>query len=131
VAAKEVRSAAKTTYLSGGPNGENLRELSKPLIFGLLWHTKRLGVSDMSKVLMQALRENVQILLSESLAPFVYEFDLWGIGAFFVGHLDGAAEGDRLGDLEASGTLRFQRYILYIHRHVRSHWLDRPMTTAN
>ena len=47
-------------------------------------------MSDMVKVVVQALRENFYALFFESPTPFVYESDLWGSG---VGHWDGATGG--------------------------------------
>jgi len=80
VAAKRVQIVAKIAYLTFGPKGENLSEVLKPLIFGFLRLIKRLGVDDISKVLMQALREDFHVPFFESPTPFLYECDLWGNG---------------------------------------------------
>lgn len=63
----------------------------KPLLLVLCWLVKRSGMSDMVKVIVQALRENVYVLFLESPTPFVYELDLWGSGVLAVGHWDEAA----------------------------------------
>lgn len=113
-AAREARTAAKITDLSLGPKGENLRDVFKPLLSIFLWQIERSGVSDVSKVLMQVFCENFRVLFFKPLAPFVYEFELWGIGAFEARHWNGATEGGLLGDPEASQTLRPHRHVLYI-----------------
>ena len=69
-AAKEVRSAAKTTYLGFGPVGDNLTEVSDEHVFGLGLLVNGLGVGDMTIVPVQALCEKVQVSSLESLAPF-------------------------------------------------------------
>ena len=52
VSANEV-GATEITYLRvGGPNLENPRDLSKPLLPGLLWFTKGSRVNDEAKVLV-------------------------------------------------------------------------------
>ena len=69
-AAKDVWSAAKTTYLRLGPVGDNLTEVSDEHFFGLRLLVNGLGVGDMTIVPVQALREKVQVSGLESLAPF-------------------------------------------------------------
>jgi len=86
--AEEVRLAAKISYLSVGPKIDNPLEAPNPLLFGLLWPVKRSGVSDMAKVLVQGLRDEVRVIRFESLTPFENEFELWGSGAFWAGHQD-------------------------------------------
>ena len=64
----------------------------KPLLFRLLWFTKRFRVSDVAKILVEGIRDTVQVPRSESPATFVDEFDLWGIGVLWVSHWDEAVE---------------------------------------
>ena len=121
--AKEVRLAAKITYLSVGPKGDNLRETPKPLLFGSLLLVKRPGVADFAKVLVQRLRDNVEVLFFESLTPLQYKPDLWGIRAFGVRHWDKATDGGLPEESGEGRTLRPQipGFILHIHRHVSGH----------
>jgi len=100
-AAKEVRSAAKITYLGFGPESEALADGFEPLLFGLLWLVERSGVDDMTIVLVQTLREKVPVFLLESPAPFLQEFGLRRSEAFEVGHWDEANRGCIPEDLEA------------------------------
>lgn len=56
--------------------------MRKPFVFGLLWLTDGPGVGETAKILVQVFPDNVQILLREPPTPFVYEFELRGIGVF-------------------------------------------------
>jgi len=47
-----------------GPKGKNLAKLPKPLLARLLWLVKRSWVGDLTKVLVQALRENACVSFS-------------------------------------------------------------------
>jgi hypothetical protein len=94
VAAKGVRGATSITYLGvGGPKAENLRQMCKPLLFRLLRFAERFRVSDVTKILVEGIRDTVQVPRSESLAAFVDELDLWGVGVPWVSHWDEAVEG--------------------------------------
>jgi hypothetical protein len=95
VAAKGVRGATAITYPRpvDSPGADKLPEPCKPLLFGFLFFTKRFRVTEVAMVLVQGIRDNVQIPLLESPSPFVDEFDLWGIGALWVNHWDEAVEG--------------------------------------
>lgn len=73
----------------------------KPILLVLLWPPKGSGVSDMVKVVVQALCEDFYALLSEPPTPFVYELDLRRSGALGVGHWDEAAGGYLPEDPEA------------------------------
>ena len=100
-AAKEVRSATKITYLGFGPESEALAHGFEPLLFGLLWLVERSGIDDMTKVLVQTLREKVPVPLLESPAPSLQEFGLRRSEAFEVGHWDEANRGRIAEDSEA------------------------------
>jgi hypothetical protein len=81
VAAEGVGGATNITHLGvGGPKAENLRHMFKKLLFCLLRFTKRFRVRDVTKILVEGIRDTAQIPRSESLAAFVDKFDLWGIG---------------------------------------------------
>jgi len=70
-------------HITVSPKVGNLREVFEPLLSGLFWPTERLWVICVAVVLVQALRDNVQVLLFERLTPFAqYESDLWGLGSF-------------------------------------------------
>jgi len=101
VVRKGVRLAEKMTCLGVSPKGENISEMFKPILLVLLWPSKRSGMSDMVKVVVQALCEYFYALFSESPTPFVYELDLWRCGALGVGHWDEAAGGYLPEDPEA------------------------------
>lgn len=86
VAARSVRRATDITCHKFGPKADNPRKLLKPLLSSLLWFVKRSRVSCVAIVLVQVLGDKVQVPLLESLTPSVHEFNLWGIGAFWLGH---------------------------------------------
>ena len=86
------------TYIPLSPEVENRCKILKILLFGLIRLAKRSRVDGIAKVLGQGLREMVQVPGSNRLNPFVDEFDLWGIGAFRVGHWGGAIGGGLPGD---------------------------------
>jgi hypothetical protein len=94
VAAKGVQGTTDITYLGSfdGPKAEKLPEPCKPLLFGFLWFTKRPRVTDVAVVLVQGIRDKVQIPHLESPSPFADEFDLWGIGALWDNHWGEAVE---------------------------------------
>ena len=77
-----------TIHLLLGPEADDFRDVFKPLFSGLLWLAEGSRVSSMAVVFVQGFRDEVQIPLFECLTPFVDEFDLWGIGVFWVGHWD-------------------------------------------
>ena len=56
--------------------------------FVLLQCTERSGIENERKVLVQAFRDNVQVVLHESLDPFIDEFGLRRLKFQSVGHLD-------------------------------------------
>lgn len=82
-AVKEVRLGGKITYHGFGPIRDLLSDSFKPFVFVLRWLVDRSGVGGMVEVIVQALRENVEVLLLEPLAPFLHELELWRKG---VGH---------------------------------------------
>ena len=86
--AKEVRLSIRIIYHRFGPLGDFLTEVSDELVFGLDWLVNGSRVGDMAIVLVQGLLENVQVPVLESLAPFLYELDLWRNG-----HCDEATGG--------------------------------------
>ena len=93
-AAKEARLTTKVTYYSGCDPTTNLPlGVIKIFLPVFLRDVERFGVNDMAKVLVQVLRDMVQVHLSKSLTQFADEFDLWGIG---VGHWDEAIGGEVL-----------------------------------
>ena len=96
VTAKVVRAVTDMTYLEFGPKADNPRKAVKPLFSGLLWPANGPRVSDMAIVLVQVLCDEVQVPLLESVTPLVHEFDLGGLGAFFVGHWDEGIDGGPL-----------------------------------
>ena len=67
------------TYILLGPETDNPSDVFKPLFSGFLWLAEGLRVSGVAIVLMQGLRDKVQILLVECQTPFLNELDLWGI----------------------------------------------------
>ena len=71
--------AADIIYLKLSPDVENPRNVLKMLLFVSLWHTKRSRVTGIAIVLVEALREMIQVLPLDRLKIFVEEFDLWGI----------------------------------------------------
>ena len=71
--------AADIIYLKLSPDVENPRNVLKMLLFVSLWHTKRSRVTGIVIVLVEALREMIQVLPLDRLKIFVEEFDLWGI----------------------------------------------------
>ena len=86
--------AANTTYLVLCPEADDPRERFKPLLSALLWPTYRSRIGDMAIILVQGLRNNVQIYLFESMTPLVHESDLWGFGAFWIGHWNEGIDGE-------------------------------------
>ena len=70
-----------TTYVLLCPEADDPSDVFKPLFSGFLWLAERPRISGVAIVLMQELRDKVQILLFECQTPLVNEFDLWGIGA--------------------------------------------------
>ena len=86
--------AANTTYLVLCPEADDPRERFKPLLSALLWPTCRSRIGDMAIILVQGLRNNVQIYLFESMTPLVHESDLWGFGAFWIGHWNEGIDGE-------------------------------------
>jgi hypothetical protein len=97
---RRLRDNRDITYLElASPKTNNCRPLFKPLFFCLVRFTKGSRVGYVATILVQALRHSAQILLLESPTTFEEEIDLWGIGAFWVGHWDEAV-GD--GDPEVS-----------------------------
>jgi len=118
----------KISCLGFGPQRDNLCELFEPLLSGLLWPANRFGVSDMAKVLVQGLREDVKVLFLESFTPLFDEFDLSRFG-----HWDEVTEGGLPEDQESSQTLR----VLYCTRSqplllVRARaYFDHPMMSDN
>ena len=80
--------AGSMTCLIVGPRADNPRDVFKPLLSCLLRHTKRSWVMDKATILVQDLPNKAQVLLIESLAHLVHEFDLGGGGASWVGHWD-------------------------------------------
>ena len=110
--------ATNTTHLPRGPELVTLRSMLKPLLFGLLWRAKRSRVKGIAIVLVQEIRNTVQVPRLEYLKPFVDEFDLWG---GWVRHWDGAIKGGLPGDSEATQTPGCQVYILHSCRHVTGH----------
>ena len=80
--AKRVRVVFNVAYLTLSHKAENALELCKPLLFVLLGLTERSWVVCVAIVLVQMLRDKVQVPLFESLTPLVYEFDLCRIGGF-------------------------------------------------
>ena len=89
-----VPVAAGATHLLLGPEADNPRDMLKPLLFGLLRLADRLWVCGTAVILVQAICDEVQVLLSECLVPLVDEFDLWGIRTFEDGHWDEAIGGN-------------------------------------
>ena len=79
-----------------GPEVDRTRDVFEPLISGLFRPTKRAGVSCVAIILVQGLRDKGQVLILESLVPLEHEFDLWGIGAFWVEHWGEAIGGGLL-----------------------------------
>ena len=79
-AAKRVRAVVNVAYLVLSHEAGNTCEVLKPLLSGLVWLTERSRKGCVAIVLVQLLRDKVQVLLFETLTPFAYEFDLWGIG---------------------------------------------------
>ena len=79
-AAKRVLAVVNVAYRVLSHEGENASVVFKPLLSGLFWLTKRSREGCVAIVLVQVLRDKVQVLLFESLTPFAYEFDLWRIG---------------------------------------------------
>ena len=69
------------TYILLGPETDNPSDVFKPLFSGFLWLAEGPRVSSVAIVLMQELRDKVQVPLFECQTPFVNEFDLWRIGA--------------------------------------------------
>lgn len=112
------------THLVLGPEVENPTEFFKPLLFGLVLLAKRSRVSVPAIVLVQVLRDEVDVLLAECLTQFEDEFDLRGIGTFCVGHWE---------KVVGSGVLwgskcKIHR-ILYTHLHMSP--LGHQMTMGN
>ena len=95
VAAKGVRGATNITYPRpiSAPGADKPPEPCKPLLFGFLLFTERFRVTEVAVILVQCIRDNIQIPLLESLSPFVDELDLWGIGTLWVNHWGEAIEG--------------------------------------
>ena len=75
------RVESEISYLEIGHKTETRTELFEPLFPVLYGLTERSGVGDTNVVLVQRLRDKVQISRLERLIPFVYEFDLRGFGA--------------------------------------------------
>ena len=78
--AKRVLEVIDMTYTVFGPKGDVLPDFFEPLLFVLLWFTKRLRVGNVAIVPVQVFGENVQVHLSESFAPISQEFGLRGNG---------------------------------------------------
>jgi len=64
--------------------GKSLCEIPDPLLSGLIGHTERFGVRSVTKILVQVFREDILVLLFESLSPFEDKFELRGIGALWL-----------------------------------------------
>jgi hypothetical protein len=73
-----------------------LLHILKKLLFVSLWHTKRSGVDNIAKILVQGFGNEVQIILPKSEIPFSDEFGLGGIEIHSVSHQDEANEGGPL-----------------------------------
>lgn len=71
--------------------------------FVLLQCTERSGIENERKVLVQAFRDNVQVVLHESLASFIDEFGLRRLKFQSVGHLDE----ERRRSLEREGQVMY------------------------
>ena len=90
------------TYLELGPEIEKRPSILKGLLFSLLLLAKRSRVNGIAIVLGHYVPDMSQVLLLDRLKPPVDEFDLRGVRAFWVGHWDGAIEGELPGDPEAT-----------------------------
>ena len=62
-------AATNITHLPVGPKLENTRNLFKRLLFGVLWPAKRSRVSGMAIILVQVLRDRLQVLRCPRLTP--------------------------------------------------------------
>lgn len=79
--AKRIHEVVNVAYLVLGHEAGNTCKVFKPLLSGLFWLTKRSREGYVAIVLVQVLCDKAQVLLFESLTPFAYESNLWGIGA--------------------------------------------------
>lgn len=76
-----VRSSRNkwSTYLNPSSKAHNPSHISQPILFVLCRLAHGPGINLAVKILVQIFIEDVQILVFESLIPFLYEFDLRGV----------------------------------------------------
>ena len=102
LALERVHAVADVAYVIRSHNANNAPEVFKPFLPGLLWLTKGSRVMRMAIVLVQILGDVGQVPVFESLTPFAYEVDLWGIGEIVWDgqwHCDGVIGGGLSEDL--------------------------------
>ena len=73
--------------------GDPILDVIEVLPLVSLRDVESFGISDISRVLVQGLRNKAYVPLFESPVRLADEFYLWGIGALCVRHWDEAIEG--------------------------------------
>lgn len=88
VAWYEHQQKPVTTYIVTLPKAHDLSHVSKIILSGLLRDAQRLGICDMTIVLVHVFCDKVQIPLYKTLTPFLHEFHSGRFGVLCVGHLE-------------------------------------------